>query len=153
MLIQKTATIRKTTSFPEIMETTVDDGLECSDKITSLFQNLDFIFQTLRSKKISMSSLHAISNLYVNRHNNLNLSDLAGNLGVTTAGVTSVADSIERLGMARRTVNTTDRRNIHINLTNRGLAFAKWLHETIGRDLKSGGFSEMAGGRPVELGC
>lgn len=123
------------------------------DGISSLLSKMDFIFQTLRSRKISMSSLHAVTNLYVNRRNNLSLSELAANLGITTAAVTSVADSMEKLGLAKRTVNSTDRRLTHINLTHRGIAFAEWLHDTIGRDSHATALAEMSSDREPQLSC
>lgn len=131
-----------------------EDGIAVRhDGISSLLSKMDFIFQTLRSRRISMSSLHAVTNLYVNRKNNLSLSELAANLGITTAAVTSVADSMEKLGLAKRTVNTTDRRLTHINLTHRGIAFAEWLHDTIGRDSSPSGLAEMTADREPQLSC
>lgn len=123
------------------------------DGISTLLSKMDFIFQTLRSRKISMSSLHAVTNLYVNRKNNLSLSELAANLGITTAAVTSVADSMEKLGLAKRTVNSTDRRLTHINLTHRGIAFAEWLHDTIGHEPHPGSRAHMLADREPQLSC
>lgn len=99
---------------------------------TSLAQ-IHFLLQMLRIKKISMSCLHAVTSLYLNQDKRISLSDLATNLGITTAAITSVADTLERHGFAKRTINARDRRNTHINLTLRGIAFAEWVSETLGR--------------------
>lgn len=78
-----------------------------------------------------MSCLHAVTSLYLNRDRNVSLSDLASNLGITTAAITSVADTMEKHGFAKRTTNSMDRRHTHINLTLRGIAFAEWLSDTL----------------------
>lgn len=95
------------------------------------------LLQTLRIKKISMSCLHAVTSLYLNQDKRISLSDLATNLGITTAAITSVADTLERHGFAKRTINSRDRRHTHINLTLRGIAFAEWISETLGRQPES----------------
>lgn len=92
---------------------------------------MNFVFHTLRTKKISMSALHAVICLYLNRERQISLSALAANLGVSTAAVTSVADGMERLGFARRRVNNLDRRLTWIGLTPRGIAFAEWFQNTV----------------------
>lgn len=91
------------------------------------------LLQTLRIKKISMSCLHAVTSLYLNRDKRISLGDLAANLGITTAAITNVADTLERHGFAKRTINSRDRRHTHINITLRGIAFAEWISETLGR--------------------
>ncbi len=92
---------------------------------------MNFVFHTLRTKKISMSALHAVICLYLNRERQISLSVLAANLGVSTAAVTSVADGMEKLGFARRRVNNLDRRLTWIGLTPRGIAFAEWFQSTV----------------------
>jgi DNA-binding MarR family transcriptional regulator len=93
---------------------------------------MDLILQTMRNRKISLSALHALTNLYLNRPCKLTLSQLAGNLGLTTAAVTSVADALEKLEFAKRFFDHRDRRLTRLSLTPRGHAFAEWIGESIG---------------------
>lgn len=82
---------------------------------------------TLRSSRISLSTLQAVLSLYLTRGEDLSLKDLAARLGVTTAAVTSVADGIEKLGFARRSAYPGDRRHIAMKITPSGVAFAETL--------------------------
>ena len=93
---------------------------------------MDLILQTMRNRKISLSTLHALTNLYLNRPCKLTLSQLAGNLCLTTAAVTSVADALEKLGFATRFFDHRDRRLTRLSLTPRGHAFAEWISDSIG---------------------
>lgn len=89
---------------------------------------LDSIFNNMRIHRVSMSSCHAIVKLYMaftNKKELTSLSSLASQLGVTTAAITSVADSMEKLGLAKRMVNPGDRRAFMISLTPRGIRFAE----------------------------
>ena len=94
----------------------------------SPMEMIDSIFSTLRSTKISVNAFHAIIKLHlevVNEKRNLTLSGLASKLGITTAAITGIADSMESLGFARRVVDPSDRRVILLELTSRGSNFAE----------------------------
>ncbi len=104
---------------------------EANSRTLNLMREMDFILSTLRSRKISLSALHAVISLSMNCNQSVSLSQLASNLGLTTAAITSVADSIEKLGFARRTVSPRDRRLTWISLTPRGVTFADWLESRI----------------------
>ncbi len=90
-------------------------------------ERMDSVLQTLREKKISLSILQAVTSLYLQRGDRVTLSKLAANLKLTTAAVTNVADGLEGLGFADRSLNRMDRRRTYIALTPRGLAFAEWF--------------------------
>ena len=95
---------------------------------SSPMEMIDSIFNTLRSTKISVNAFHAIIKLHLefaNEKGNLTLSGLASKLGITTAAITGIADSMESLGFARRVVDPSDRRVILLELTSRGNSFAE----------------------------
>lgn len=95
-------------------------------------ERLDALFSTLRSSKISMSACHAIIKLYLaagTKKDGLILSTLASEIGITTAAITSVADSMEKHGFAARRQDPADRRIVLIALTPKGISFA----ETFGK--------------------
>lgn len=85
------------------------------------------VLSTLRSRRISLTILHAVLTLYLTRGDDLSLKDLASRLGITTAAVTNVADSIELLGFARRSAYPGDRRHTAIKITPSGITFAESL--------------------------
>ncbi|MBM3862679.1 MAG: MarR family transcriptional regulator [Verrucomicrobia bacterium] len=95
-------------------------------------KRMDAILHTMRNRRISLSALHALTNLYLNRPCKPTLSELAGNLGLTTAAVTSVADALETLGFASRFFDHRDRRRTRLSLTPRGHAFAEWISDSMG---------------------
>ena len=126
----------KIQSHPRLHVSTPERALEDSFGIEDgVMSQMNFVFQTLRTKKISMSALHAVICLYLNRERQISLSALASSLGVSTAAVTSVADGMEKLGFARRRVNNLDRRLTWIGLTPRGIAFAEWFQNTVSTGL------------------
>jgi DNA-binding MarR family transcriptional regulator len=104
---------------------------EAGSKTLDLMREMDLIMSTLRSRKISLSALHAVINLSMNCNQSISLSQLASNLGLTTAAITSVADCIEKLGFARRAISPRDRRLTWISLTPRGITFVDWLESRI----------------------
>ena len=122
----------KLRSHPRLHVSTHESAdVEGSPVDGGVMAQMNFVFHTLRTKKISMSALHAVICLYLNRERQISLSTLAANLGVSTAAVTSVADGMEKLGFARRRVNNLDRRLTWIGLTPRGIAFAEWFQSTV----------------------
>ena len=97
------------------------------EEVCQYLERMDAVLQTLREKKISLSILQAVTSLYLHRSDRITLSKLAANLKLTTAAVTNVADGLEGLGFAHRSLNRMDRRRTYIALTPRGLAFAEWF--------------------------
>jgi DNA-binding MarR family transcriptional regulator len=94
----------------------------------TLTEKLDELFSTLRSRKISMSTYHAVIKLALASRTSqasLQLSHLADKIGITTTAITTVADGLEKLGLAKRKQDPNDRRSILISLTPKGLAFAE----------------------------
>jgi DNA-binding MarR family transcriptional regulator len=59
------------------------------------------------------------------------MAELAGLLGIDKAGVTGLADRVERLGLARRTAVPGDRRALRIGLTPDGERVAVAVHDLI----------------------
>lgn len=95
---------------------------------SSPIERLDALFSTMRSGKVSMSACHAIIKLYLANGSNkesLILSALAGEIGITTAAITSVADCMESHGFAKREQHPSDRRIVLISLTSKGISFAE----------------------------
>lgn len=109
---------------------------KCNPGDQPVIISMDFLLSTMRSKKVSMTTLHAVFNLYANQAHQVSLSGLSKNLGITTAAITSTADNLERLGFAKRHFSTEDRRNTFISLTTRGKVFADWFVEKLGSPLK-----------------
>jgi DNA-binding MarR family transcriptional regulator len=100
----------------------------------SQVEQVDSLFTTLRTRKISMSACHAIVKLYMASGSNrerLLLSTLAGKIGITNAAITSVVDSMESHGFAVRQRDTTDRRSVVISLTPEGKHFAESLGASV----------------------
>jgi len=110
-----------------------DDGLHNK----KLMKTMDFLLHTMRSKRISMGTLQAVLNLYLNQSLHISLTCLANNLGITTAAVTGTADSLERLGFAKRQTNIENRRSTLIYITPRGKVFAEWVGEVLKNNVES----------------
>lgn len=91
---------------------------------------VDSILITVRKRKISLSACHAIIKLYIASRSNkesILLSTLAEKIGVTSAAITSVVDTMENEGLAIRQRDTMDRRSVFISLTPEGASFAESL--------------------------
>ncbi|MBN8458545.1 MAG: MarR family transcriptional regulator [Verrucomicrobia bacterium] len=56
----------------------------------------------------------------VSEHRNLTVGSLASHLGVTTAAITHVADTLVRLGFVERRNGISDRRHIWLDITQLG---------------------------------
>jgi DNA-binding MarR family transcriptional regulator len=109
-----------------------------SNAPSPMIQALDSIFGNMRIHGISMSSCHAIVKLYIAFSNNkepFNLTSLASQMGMTTAAMTSIADTMEKLGFAKRMIAPGDRRSVVISLTARGMKFAESFESTGGAHL------------------
>lgn len=76
-----------------------------------------------------MTVLHAMLSLYFSRNRDTNLKGLAWEMGITTAAITSVADSLEHLGLGKREDHGTDRRQTLISPTPKGEVFRRRVSE------------------------
>lgn len=90
---------------------------------------LGHLLKTMRVGGVSITVLHAMLNLHSMRQRVVSLKDLAVSIGVTTANITHVADCLEHLGIAKREISNTDRRQIHISLTPDGQSFVSGMEE------------------------
>jgi MarR family 2-MHQ and catechol resistance regulon transcriptional repressor len=60
------------------------------------------------------------------------LSNVAGHIGISSAGMTGLADKLETLSLISRTSYRTDRRKLYLDLTESGVDFVnklKQLHD------------------------
>lgn len=120
----------KTARQPSKTHQSADDDRITDSAPSPAIPALNETFNKLRNHKMSITSCHAIIKLYMAfsaKKELMNLSALAAQLGVTTAAITSVADSMENLGFAKRVAAPEDRRSTMIRLTTRGLRFAESL--------------------------
>ena len=97
-------------------------------------QRLDEVMRTLLAKGISTKMLHAVTTLYLNGRSGMSMGELSSSIGVSSAAFTSVADGIERLGLARRASNANDRRSTYFRLTDHGLVFVEWVSSSLDPD-------------------
>ncbi len=92
-------------------------------------QNLSHLLKTMRREHISSTVLQAALSLHSMRNEPINLKDLAASLEIATPNITSVVDSLERIGFASRTACGKDRRQIHVTLTSYGESFVARVGE------------------------
>jgi len=124
------AATRKIATFRRSVPASPEDGSATHPRhfqTTAMVERLDELFSTLRSKKISMSTYQAILKLSLatrTERSSLPLSQLADKIGITTTAITTVADGLEKMGLAKRRQDPNDRRSILISLTPKGVAFA-----------------------------
>lgn len=95
----------------------------------SQLQKFDHLLKALKRESVSLLVLQAALVLHFESHTDVNLKELAGWLGVTTANITSVVDNLERLGLARRGASSRDRRQTHISLTPEGESFINFIQQ------------------------
>jgi DNA-binding MarR family transcriptional regulator len=88
---------------------------------------LERLFKTMRDKGISNSVLHVVSCLYSSDNNMMSTGELAIRMGCSSASITGIVDSVERLDFGRRVANPKDRRSVFVRLTDRGIVFAEWV--------------------------
>lgn len=67
-------------------------------------------------KQLGVNELDAKALAYVGAHPGIRPSELAGHLGVTSAGVTTMVERLVRRGILRREFDANDRRVNHIHL-------------------------------------
>jgi MarR family transcriptional repressor of emrRAB len=88
----------------------------------------------MKSIRMSMMPCHALILLSFAVEKQVSMSYLAKSLGVTTAGITGIADDLEKRSFAKRQSSSTDRRLIHLTITPAGLAFLELLKSSISRN-------------------
>jgi DNA-binding MarR family transcriptional regulator len=76
--------------------------------------------KTARFYNIGLTALELL--LTLAEREELPMTTLADDLGISTAGVTSTADSLAKKGMVRRAHSSIDRRSINLALTELGRA-------------------------------
>lgn len=67
-------------------------------------------------KQLGVNELDAKALAYVGAHPGIRPSELAGHLGVTSAGITTMVERLVRRGILRREADEADRRVSHIHL-------------------------------------
>lgn len=100
------------------MSKTVSD---LSNIIFEYYPSVRRVFRGLVSIKgvpISMTQLTCLNILYKN--NNLNMSDLAEKLDMSSQQLTKVMDALEDFGMAQRITSDTNHRVIYATITEKG---------------------------------
>lgn len=80
---------------------------------------------------MNLSSLHMLMILYPLENRRMKLNELAPRMGLTCAGITKVADSLDQMGFTVRSVVPGDRRSIFMNLTKKGVAFAESIEGSL----------------------
>ena len=116
------------------------------DTASCLFGTMDLVLCHLRASELNLSSLHLLMILYPLENRRIKLNALAARMGLTCAGITKVADSLDEIGFTFRSVVPGDRRSIFMNLTDEGAAFAESIEESLvscireGLGIGSGGF-------------
>ncbi|MDP4625033.1 MAG: MarR family transcriptional regulator [Akkermansiaceae bacterium] len=102
-------------------------GLQCRDEAHWAMTRTNIVLSALRSRRISFSSIEALSYIYVRSGEPVSLGQLSKQLGLTTAAATQIADGIEKHGFAQRAPIPGDRRVVSMMLTPKGVAFAVWF--------------------------
>ena len=93
---------------------------------------LDQILGELDRRGITLKGLHLMIYLRAAGRDLKRLSVLASDIGLTSAGLTGVADQLEDKGLAARVVQRQDRRSIYLTLTPKGNEFTDWIAECLG---------------------
>lgn len=99
------------------------------------FQALDRLLGDLDRRGITLRGLHLLIHLR-NAGNDLKrLSELAAVVGLTSAGLTGIADQLEDKGLAVRVLRRQDRRSIYLALTPAGSTFVESIAESLNGSL------------------
>lgn len=96
------------------------------------FEALDKLLGELERRGITLKGLQLLIYLRAAGSDLKRLSVLASAIGLTSAGLTGVADQLEDKGLAARVVQRQDRRSIYLTLTPKGAQFVDWIAECIG---------------------
>ncbi len=81
--------------------------------------------------EINLRGLHLLIHLHLLGRGE-RLKSLASAIGLTSAGMTGVADQLELKGLVVREVLPNDRRSIYLSLTKEGTQFALWIGDSLG---------------------
>ncbi|MEP2774895.1 MAG: MarR family transcriptional regulator [Luteolibacter sp.] len=117
----------------EWSETEKPWGDPCA-RTLALMTQMDGLLHTLHSRKITINAIRTLVKLYLSsadEKSTLGLTKLAAQMNVTTACITGMADNVEDLGFAERTINPEDRRRYSIRLTPLGIGFVEWMATTL----------------------
>jgi DNA-binding MarR family transcriptional regulator len=95
------------------------------------FEDLDGILRDLWKMEINLRGLHLLIHLHLLGRGE-RLKSLASAIGLTSAGMTGVADQLELKGLVVREVLPNDRRSIYLSLTKEGTQFALWIGDSLG---------------------
>lgn len=101
------------------------------------FVAMDQFLGDLDREGISLRSLQLLIHLKHVADDCKRLNMLASAIGVTGAGITGVADSLEDKGLVVRMVSRQDRRSIYLSLTPNGIKFANWVADTLGKAFRN----------------
>ncbi len=95
------------------------------------FNSLDQLLGCLDRRGITLRALHILIHLRNVGKDLKRLSELAGVVGLSSAGITGIADQLEEKGLAVRVVKRQDRRSIYLALTPEGARFVNWIAESL----------------------
>lgn len=79
------------------------------------------------ARKIGITSLTMMSALLIlsKSKDGMNLKEVAKSIGTTAAAVTGISDRMERLGLAKRFFDGSDRRFVILSITKKGTKFVE----------------------------
>ena len=86
-----------------------------------LIEALDDFLRSVQQYGLSMSQLHLLVILTPLQEGSVRLSELASMLGLTSGGVTGVADQLVNHGLVTRNIYPEDRRSVYLALTPGGI--------------------------------
>lgn len=97
------------------------------------------ILQFARDQGLSMSQLGALRHIHHREH--CNISNIGDEIGISNAAASQMMDRLVQMGLVSRVENKQDRRNKHLELTEKGLQVLQegfpthqaWLMELIER--------------------
>lgn len=98
-----------------------DDGSGGAVRISDLFANIMHsvlgreLIAEISSDQVSLAQVHALR--YIWLHETVRIGDLADGLGVSYPSATNMVSRLERLGLAERLPNPSDRREVGVRLT------------------------------------
>ncbi|GAB4218815.1 MAG: hypothetical protein Fur009_1790 [Candidatus Microgenomates bacterium] len=92
---------------------------EISEKIFGVYRRMKQGFNSLKKINITMIQLHAL--VFIKENKNCQLTDLAKNFSITLPTANSLIEKLVNLKLVGRKNDKTDRRIIHLFLTDKGL--------------------------------
>lgn len=111
----------------DLVDETTVDAVRASDLFAQiLFKTLSQrLVSELTDDHVSLPQMHAIR--YVWLHQNVLMGDLASGLQISYPSATNMVKRLEKQGLAERSVNPADRREVEVSLTPRGRDLAEGL--------------------------